>query len=120
MAIPDSVNQFLFLYPAKRGVIGQVYNDLAHAQKWKDLDVVDLPLVNRCGFTGSHPMRENGQQDCTVVPCSIAEDISVIWLQRAFQSIKNGKGKSIYIAVVDSDSTVVYYKISQGLISPPI
>ncbi|KDQ62759.1 hypothetical protein JAAARDRAFT_470479 [Jaapia argillacea MUCL 33604] len=109
------LSPYLSKYPRVAGAIFQTYNDLLLAQQWTDLDVVDLPSCSRCGFRGRRPQTE---ATLSVVPCSLAESISISWLTSALKSFHDTE--HIYLAITAEDSSIVYYKISPGIVKPPI
>lgn len=75
---------------------------------------------------------------CVVVPCSLSESISTSWyvvvavltlhlpvfkrvrrLHSAFTSLEPSPTE-IYVAITTEDTSTVYYKISQGIVKPPV
>ncbi|KAH9964757.1 hypothetical protein BJV74DRAFT_870255 [Russula compacta] len=64
-------------YPHAASAIYQTYNDLLLAQQWSELKIVDLPKCGRCGFRDEPP--ENRNTGMCVVPCLLAETISMNW-----------------------------------------
>ncbi|KAA1469694.1 hypothetical protein DENSPDRAFT_638003 [Dentipellis sp. KUC8613] len=106
---------YLTKYSNAAGAVYQTYNDLLLAQRWSDLEVVELPSCGRCGFRGFRP--ETIAVSC-VVPCSLAEMISMSWLQDAFEGF--GNPPELYVAISSDDASTVYYKLSQGIVKPPV
>ncbi|KAI0771385.1 tRNA intron endonuclease [Irpex lacteus] len=102
-------------YPQTAGSLFQTYNDLKLAQQWEDLQILDLPACSRGGFKGRRP---NTTQVLYVVPCSLAESLSISWFDEAFKQL--GKPSQVYLAINAEDSNIVYYKISPGIVKPPV
>ncbi|EMD31440.1 tRNA-splicing endonuclease subunit Sen15 [Gelatoporia subvermispora B] len=102
-------------YPQAAGALFQTYNDLKLAQQWSDLEVLDLPSCSRGALRGKRP-----QMDDTlyVIPCSLPEAISTGWLYEAFKEL--GSPPHVYLAINAEDSSIVYYKISPGIVKPPV
>ncbi|TFY65816.1 hypothetical protein EVG20_g5272 [Dentipellis fragilis] len=98
---------YLSKYPYSGGAVYQTYNDLLLAQRWSDLQVVELSLCGRCGFRGFRP--ESVAAAC-VVPCSLAEMLSMSWLQNAFDGF--GNPPELYVAISSDDASTVYYKLN--------
>ena len=103
--------------PAAQGAAFQTYNDLLLSQRWTDLQVRDLPTCARCTFDGIALNSADGVRS-TVVPCSLAETISLDWLDQAFEGV--GRPERIFLAIVSDDSSVVYYKLTAGINKPPV
>lgn len=103
--------------PAAQGAAFQTYNDLVLSQRWAGLQVRDLPASARCAFEGVPPNSPDNAR-VTVVPCSLAETISLAWLDTAFEGV--GWPDRIYLAIVSDDSSVVYYKLTTGINKPPV
>ena len=103
--------------PVTQGAAFQAYNDLLLSQRWTDLQIRDLPACARCAFDGLPPNSPNDAR-ATVVPCSLAETISLDWLDKAFDGV--GRPERIYVAIVSDDSSVVYYKLTTGINKPPV
>ncbi|KAJ4472918.1 tRNA intron endonuclease [Lentinula edodes] len=106
-------------YPTHRGSLFQTYNDILLAQQWRDVQVIDLARCKRGAIQGRRP-RTAADADLLlhIVPCSLAESISLAWIQDVFAALANPP--SIYLAVVSDDSSIVYYKLSSGIVKPSI
>ncbi|KAJ8589568.1 hypothetical protein M405DRAFT_203520 [Rhizopogon salebrosus TDB-379] len=115
------LSQVLAKYPATGGALFQVYNDLTLAQRWSDVQVLDLPACGRAAIKGKRPTTDTdqGPSVCIVVPCSLSESISTSWLRAVFTSLEPSPTE-IYVAITTEDTSTVYYKISQGIVKPPV
>lgn len=102
-------------YPRAAGALFQTYNDLKLAQQWTDLEVVDLPSCSRGALRGKRPQMND---ILYVIPCSLSESLSTAWLHTAFEEL--GGPPHIYLAINTEDSSIVYYKISPGIVKPPV
>jgi len=102
-------------YPKAAGALFQTYNDILFAQQWSEVQVLDLASCSRGAVKGRRPQTE---ETLYVVPCSLAESLSTSWLQDAFKELQCPK--EIYLAVTAEDASIVYYKISQGIVKPPV
>ncbi|ETW81871.1 hypothetical protein HETIRDRAFT_317965 [Heterobasidion irregulare TC 32-1] len=109
------LSPYLARYPRSAGVIYQTYNDLLLAQQWSELEVVDLSFCQRVGFRGVRPEMDTRSY---VVPCSLAEVLSMSWMQSAFEAF--GEPQELYLAITSDDSSLVYYKLSLGMTKPPV
>ncbi|KAJ3865792.1 tRNA intron endonuclease [Lentinula novae-zelandiae] len=109
-------------YPTHQGSLFQTYNDILlgkTTQQWRDVQVIDLGQCKRGALQGRRP-RTAADADSLlhIVPCSLAESISLAWIQDVFAALVNPP--SIYLAVVSDDSSIVYYKLSSGIVKPSI
>jgi len=102
-------------YPRAAGCLFQAYNDVLFAQQWTDVEVIDLQGCSRGAIKGRKP---NTETFLHVVPCSLAETISFGWLQQAFSLLSDPP--EIYLAITSEDASIVYYKISLGIVKPPV
>ncbi|KAF9466225.1 tRNA intron endonuclease [Collybia nuda] len=102
-------------YPHGAGCLFQTYNDILFAQQWSDVEVVDLEGCSRGAITGRKPQSEITLH---VVPCTLSETISFAWLTNAFKLLSNPP--EIYLAITSEDASIVYYKISAGIVKPPV
>jgi len=108
------LSSLLIKYPNSAGPFFQTYNDILFTQGWKDLIVLDLSSCSRGAIKAFRPQTET----LYVVPCSLTESLSISWLQDAFKDL--GNPKEIYLGITADDASIVYYKISQGIVKPPM
>ncbi|KAL9711357.1 hypothetical protein Ac2012v2_005902 [Leucoagaricus gongylophorus] len=102
-------------YPRSSGSLFQAYNDIVYAQRWEYVDVVELEKCSRGAITGR---KKHSDTILHVVPCTISETLSTRLLDDAFTSL--GKPSEIYLAITSEDASIVYYKISSGVVKPSI
>ncbi|KAH9949854.1 tRNA intron endonuclease [Amylocystis lapponica] len=146
----ETLAPLLAKYPRAAGALFQTYNDLKLAQQWTDLEVFDLTVCSRGALRGKRPktvsMIDTAESTfgttitfqegaLYVVPCSLQESLSISWcasldircshrreypfrLQNAFEELN--KPPQVYLAINSEDSSIVYYKISPGIVKPPI
>jgi tRNA-splicing endonuclease subunit Sen15, fungi type len=120
----------LHKYPRNAGALFQTYNDLTLGQKWTDVELVDLPECGRGAMVGFRPkitITESsiGEDDAVedkerayVVPCTLTETLSMAWVHKVFDGLPGAE--VFYLAIAAEDSSVVYYKLSKGIIKPPL
>ncbi|KAF4617360.1 hypothetical protein D9613_006151 [Agrocybe pediades] len=131
------LSPFIEKYPRASPSLFQTYNDIVYAQKWDDVELIDLVKCSRAAIKGR---KRDTTEDLYVVPCSLSETVSFAWLQDAFsQLFPNSKGSAeqvenspattmnkaaappfIYVAITSSDASIVYYKLSHGIVKPSI
>ncbi|KIY44994.1 hypothetical protein FISHEDRAFT_67240 [Fistulina hepatica ATCC 64428] len=111
----QALASYLKKYARSSDSLFQTYNDLLYTQKWLDLEVIDFPVCSRCIIKGRNPVTKSIMH---VMPCSLAEVVSYSWIKDAFPAL--GNPEEIYLAITDDDSSLVYYKISQGIVKPPM
>ncbi|KAH6912960.1 tRNA intron endonuclease [Coprinopsis sp. MPI-PUGE-AT-0042] len=114
---------FLKRYPGSAASLFQTYNDLTYAQEWAEMGVTDLGGdISRAAIHGRRKrgLEEGGGfQDMTsyAVPCSLSEVLSFEKLHSAFSRLK---AKEYYLAITSEDASIVYYKLSDGIVKPPV
>ncbi|KAI0374746.1 hypothetical protein BV20DRAFT_960901 [Pilatotrama ljubarskyi] len=111
----EAVSPYVTKYPKAAGALFQTYNDLKLAQQWNDLEVVELPGCSRCALQGRRPKTEDV---LSIVPCSLSESFSTDWIRATFREL--GSPPHVYLAINTDDSSIVYYKISPGIVKPPL
>ncbi|KAG6333245.1 hypothetical protein ID866_5840, partial [Astraeus odoratus] len=116
------LKHFLSKYPSSASALFQTFNDVTLAQRWTDIELVDIPECGRAAIKGLRPSSDSGGSpcNCIVLPCSLAESISTSWFGAAFSSLGESTQKEIFLAVCADDSSTVYYKISKGIMKPSI
>ncbi|KAK0223755.1 Sen15 protein-domain-containing protein [Armillaria fumosa] len=88
------------------------------AQSWKDIESVDLgEQCPRGAIKGRRPNTDSNEP-VYIVPCALAETVSYAWLQSAIKSLSDSS--EIYLGITADDSSIVYYKISSGIVKPPV
>ncbi|KAF8901545.1 tRNA intron endonuclease [Mucidula mucida] len=113
----EALDALITKYPETSGCLFQVYNDILYAQSWTDVNVVDLGLV--LDFPrGAVKGRRDAGTLVYVVPCALTEFLTYAWLQNAFRALENPS--EIYLGISADDSSIVYYKLSAGIVKPPV
>ncbi|GBE84848.1 Probable tRNA-splicing endonuclease subunit [Sparassis crispa] len=111
----QALSSLLDKYPRAAGALFQTYNDLLYAQQWTDLEVLELKTCSRGALRGRRPRAD---PLLCVVPCLLSESLSISWLQSAFEEL--GQPSEIYLGINAQDSSVVYYKLSPGIVKPAV
>ncbi|KIJ96850.1 hypothetical protein K443DRAFT_134021 [Laccaria amethystina LaAM-08-1] len=104
-------------YPHAAPSLFQAYNDIVYAQQWQNVQVVDLDRCERGAIQGK---KKDTDTVLHVVPCSLSETVSFAYsirLQPAFAQLNT---KEICLGITSEDASIVYYKISQGIVKPPV
>ncbi|KIL00201.1 hypothetical protein PAXRUDRAFT_821901 [Paxillus rubicundulus Ve08.2h10] len=116
------LSQLISKYPKAAGAFFQTYNDLTLAQKWTDIAVIDVPECGRAAIKGLRPplTTEEHHSVCVVVPCSLAESLSTSWIRHVFARLGTDAPEAMFVAICAEDSSIVYYKISKGIVKPPL
>jgi len=109
------VSHLLEKYPSVGGALFQTYNDLSLGQGWKDVQVLDFQTCSRPALRGIRP-----GTDATVyvLPCWLSEKLTMSLIHDAFEDI--GDVSELYVAITAEDSSIVYYKLSKGLVKPQL
>ncbi|KAF7319778.1 Sen15 domain-containing protein [Mycena kentingensis (nom. inval.)] len=102
-------------YPRAAGALFQTYNDILHAQEWTEVEVIELQSVKRAAIAGKKPKTD---EKLYVLPCALAETLSFGWFQEAFAELSDPP--EIIVAITSDDASIVYYKLSRGLVKPQL
>jgi tRNA-splicing endonuclease subunit Sen15 len=145
-----ALTPYLAQYPRAAGALWQTYNDLVLAQRWTGVALRDLPGCARAALVGRRPATarppatsplpsdpptsasttatsgegaasvttESGDALQYVVPWSLAESLSAAWIRAAFAEL--GQPPALFLAITADDASVVYYKLSRGIVKPPL
>ncbi|XP_061189423.1 tRNA-splicing endonuclease subunit Sen15-like [Saccostrea echinata] len=94
-----------------------VYLDLCEVRGWWNVKLhgrKDLDLA----FISGHPTREEPRE--IILPLLSSDSISTHCLQQYLKEIKvdGYETHGITLAICDADTTTVYYKIAEGLVTP--
>lgn len=126
------LSPFIAKYPRLSSSLFQAYNDIVYAQQWVDVEMLDLPSCSRGAIKGK---KRGTEETLFAVPCSLSETLNFAWLQDAFAQLlpKNGtetttdtkttrssSPPSLYLAITSQDASIVYYKLSQGIVKPSV
>ncbi|KAF8965128.1 tRNA intron endonuclease [Flammula alnicola] len=126
------LSPFIAKYPRASSSLVQAYNDIVYAQQWNGVEVIDLESCSRGAIKGK---KAGTEETLYVVPCALAETLSFAWLQDAFAQLfpkpssadtseTNTPADSttpfLYLAITSQDASIVYYKLSKGIVKPPV
>ncbi|KAF9783510.1 hypothetical protein BJ322DRAFT_159039 [Thelephora terrestris] len=137
----SAVSHLLKKYPNVGGALFQTYNDLSLGnslcssvhllvtdlrrarlclidgvgQGWKDVEVLDLQTCSRPALKGVRPGTD---ASLYVLPCWLSENLTMSLIHRAFEDM--GDVQEVYMAITAEDSSIVYYKLSRGLVKPQL
>ncbi|WFC95805.1 hypothetical protein MBRA1_002459 [Malassezia brasiliensis] len=126
-AAHSAVDPMAQAYPAQAAALFQTYVDLRYAASWRDLRVIeivrdasgDARAFGARGWAlicGTAPQTTQPQ---AVLPMSIEQTFDTAMFSSVFAQLPNDVAAShLLLAMMSSDSTVVYYKLSQGLVKP--
>ncbi|XP_036129592.1 tRNA-splicing endonuclease subunit Sen15 isoform X1 [Molossus molossus] len=97
-----------------------VYLDLMESKSWHEVNCVGLPDLQLICLVGTEIEGEGLQ---TVVPTSISASLSHNRIREILKASRKLQGDpdlpmSFTLAIVESDSTIVYYKLTDGFMLP--
>ncbi|ORX66018.1 hypothetical protein DL89DRAFT_270407 [Linderina pennispora] len=107
-------------FPRRARILFQAYMNVKYEQrhdsvKMEVLENTQLPVLTSAAPTNKQKMH-------IFVPVSAAEDISIKLLGDILRDCQTCVApeslESVHLAIIDNDSTIVYYKISEGLVLP--
>lgn len=119
---PDDLLQYRATLGTKDyGLTYAVFADLALSQAWKDMALHPLGACFRPLLSGMNPKKSLERQ--FVYSYSSEQSTTIEELHMLFQAIEvytTGKINKILLAIVHTDSTIVYYSINQGIVKPTV
>lgn len=103
------------------GLVYSVYADLCLSHLWEDVETHTLehpyqPLIS--GIASSQ-----GSERKLVYPVGAKDTTSIQALHYLFAAIQKSLGESekrLLLGIVHTDSTVVYYKVNEGIVKPTV
>ncbi|GBB97163.1 hypothetical protein RclHR1_02930012 [Rhizophagus clarus] len=118
-SVLDQITLFCEKYPQSATHLSQVHLDLTKAKAWKEVRVVEIEPLQRCVIFGKANTETEAQ---IIVPCSSSESWSIERITLLFSSLQSFLNepsyKSVTLAITFPDSTVVYYKVHEGIVPP--
>ncbi|GAA5933824.1 uncharacterized protein JCM15063_000479 [Sporobolomyces koalae] len=119
-------------YPAQSASLFQSYIDLRLAQQWKDLEVIELHEISTVVLRGK-PKNPPKAPLAIVLPMNLTTPTSLESLDHVLSAVaklsnsaatvptdepREQSTPTIYLAIVEKDSSIVYYVLKQGIVSP--
>ncbi|XP_042530593.1 tRNA-splicing endonuclease subunit Sen15 isoform X3 [Dipodomys spectabilis] len=97
-----------------------VYLDLMESKSWHEVNCVGLPELQLICLVGTEIEGEGLQ---TVVPTPVSASLSHHRIREILKASRKLQGDpdlpmSFTLAIVESDSTIVYYKLTDGFMLP--
>ncbi|KAJ2896860.1 hypothetical protein IWW38_001893, partial [Coemansia aciculifera] len=110
------------LHPSRARALFQVYLDLKYGQR---LNVTDTPVLRDIEFPVVLVAGSNDLKPQAFVPVYADEKLNMSKLSTILKSANDiphirsaSSGVSVHLAIVESDSTIAYYKIGSDVVSP--
>lgn len=107
-------------YPAQASALFQTYVDLKYAARWRALAVHDTASFGMPGWAilvGEAPNTNQTRQ--VVLPLSLERTVNTHMFTELFAHLPpDAVASHILLALMSNDATVVYYKLSQGMVKP--
>ncbi|GAA5946389.1 hypothetical protein JCM3765_000223 [Sporobolomyces pararoseus] len=123
-------------YPAQASSLFQSYVDLRLAQQWRDLEVIELEEISTVVLRG-RPKTPSKAPPAIVLPMNLTTPTSIKSLDSILSAVaklpapasttttstndstdSSSSSPTIYLAIVEKDSSIVYYVLRQGIVSP--
>lgn len=77
--------------------------------------MLDLETCSRPALRGIRPGTD---ASAYVLPCWLSENLTMSLINSAFEDM--GEVSELYMAITAEDSSIVYYKLSKGLVKPQL
>ncbi|KAL8287447.1 hypothetical protein RQP46_003305 [Phenoliferia psychrophenolica] len=108
-------------HPAQALALLRTWEDLSLAQQWNQLEVHDLEECDCTVFRGTP---KNKTTPASVFPMALNVHTSMEKLRAVFVALETRfptlapAVQTVYLAIVEKDSSVVYYVLKDGIVSP--
>ncbi|XP_077134254.1 tRNA-splicing endonuclease subunit Sen15 isoform X1 [Ranitomeya variabilis] len=98
-----------------------VYMDLLEVRNWNDVQILSSPELHLIYLCGKEKDDDSAPQ--VIIPTPVSTSCSHGRIQQLLKlnhtSEENPKAdNSVLLAIVETDSTIVYYKLTDGLVTP--
>ncbi|KAH9810536.1 Sen15 protein-domain-containing protein [Melampsora americana] len=114
----DSIRSIGKKYPLQSAALIQAYSDLSAAQQWVDLRIQDCYMdFNQTKFVLLRGKPNSKDNERIIYPISLNQITNFKTLKDLFKHIQNPTEK-ILLAIVSTDSSIVYYELASGIVSP--
>jgi len=90
---------------------------LSLSQRWNDLEIFDAEDGRCCFLKGRMSKQEADTEKQVVYPLSLGDSTDMATLYGLFE-VLDPAPPSILLAIAAEDSSIVYYKISKGIVAP--
>ncbi|GAA6061418.1 hypothetical protein JCM10212_004476 [Sporobolomyces blumeae] len=125
-------------FPDQAAALFQSFVDLSLAQQWRDLEVVELDQCSTVVLRG-RPKTPAKAPPAIVLPMNLHTPTSLASLDNVLKAVSSLESRqsepperaegdlevpsteqstTIYLAIVERDSSIVYYVLRQGIVSP--
>ncbi|GAA5909752.1 Sen15p [Sporobolomyces salmoneus] len=120
-------------YPSQASSLFQSFIDLRLAQQWRDLEVLELDEISTVVLRG-RPKTPAKASPAIVLPMNLTTPTSLQSLDSVLTAVAklpastapettptstdSSSSPTIYLAIVEKDSSIVYYVLKQGIVSP--
>ncbi|OAV94651.1 hypothetical protein PTTG_05146 [Puccinia triticina 1-1 BBBD Race 1] len=106
--------------PVQAASLLHAFSDLTAAQGWTNVKVQTFSTnrsdPSRLAILRGTPASSDVER--IVYPMSLHQPTNFQTLSEIFPSIGLGAGSKVLLAIVSSDSSIVYYELSEGIVSP--
>ncbi|MBW0554379.1 hypothetical protein O181_094094 [Austropuccinia psidii MF-1] len=119
--IPSSLKEASDSIPQQAAALSQALSDLTAAQQWNDLQVqICSPigsLQSRFALLRGKPPSSSCHR--TIYPMCLNQPTNFRSLSQIFSCLdSNDSSPKVLLAIVSNDSSIVYYELSNGIVSP--
>ncbi|POW14294.1 hypothetical protein PSTT_03006 [Puccinia striiformis] len=106
--------------PGQAAPLLHAFADLTAAQGWQDVKVQTFPthLSAPSRLAILRGISTASAVERIVYPMSLHQPTNFQILSNIFPSIGLGPNSKVLLAIVSSDSSIVYYELSEGIVSP--
>ncbi|WFD36707.1 hypothetical protein MCUN1_003594 [Malassezia cuniculi] len=126
------VREICAKYPMQAGPLFQTFVDLQFGARWRELEVFDVPKqspqdTGRLGSAGLAFIRgipKDTKEPVAVLPIELDDTLNAslyvanALLTRIRDVFSSAGASQVLLAMMSSDATVVYYRLSQGMVKP--
>ncbi|PRP83561.1 hypothetical protein PROFUN_09110 [Planoprotostelium fungivorum] len=113
--VEESLHQLKGRSKREGNLLEQVYLDLRHVKHWKTIRICELPEQHISYIVGQS---EENAQEQIVLPILTSQSVDPHLMHEVITKTTTQGQRRVNLAVLESDSTVAYYSVYDGL-QPP-
>ncbi|KAJ7810290.1 hypothetical protein B0H14DRAFT_2379226, partial [Mycena olivaceomarginata] len=108
-------------YPRAAGSVFQAYNDILLVQQWTDVEIVDLEGISRAAISGKKPKTVRSCVSMLGLSC-LFFGIFMTRISTLFPALwpRRSPSDGIFLAITSDNASIVYYKLSRGIVKPQV
>jgi len=117
--VHQQINQLLLTrkYPTLTPILRQIYLDLKKVKLWEVLAVRENSALDVPYLVGQVKKKDRDVSD-VILPVNSHATLTMRQIHATFEHLEGGTLRDMTFAVVDSDSSVTYYRLYNSIVPP--